>query len=96
MVSLDIDVAIKTDQYKKEEVVTEEEKVKSWREKKMHGQCLKDLEQRLTGSVDIFGKWKWLKKITIGHSAANLPRKSKSVRINIYVLFQELTKGSIE
>ena len=45
MVGLDIDVAIKTDQYKKEEVVAEEEKVKSWREKKMHGPCLKDLEQ---------------------------------------------------
>lgn len=45
MVSLDIDVAIKTDQYKKEEVVAEEGKVKSWGEKKMHGQCLKDLEQ---------------------------------------------------
>lgn len=49
-----------------------------------------------TGSVDIFGTWKRLKKITIGHSAANLRRKRKSVRINIYVLFQELTKGSIE
>lgn len=45
MVSLDIDVVIKTDQYKKEEVVAEEGKVKSWGEKKMHGQCLKDLEQ---------------------------------------------------
>ena len=45
MVGLDIDVAIKTDQFKKEEVVAEEEEVKSWREKKMHGHCLKDLEQ---------------------------------------------------
>ena len=43
MVGLDIYVAIKTDQFKKEEVVAEE--VKSWREKKMHGKCLKDLEQ---------------------------------------------------
>ena len=42
-----------------------------------------------TGSVDIFGTWKWLKKITIGHSAANLSRKS-------YVWCQELTKGSTE
>lgn len=43
MVGLDIEVAIKTDQFKKEEVVAEE--VKSWREKKMHGNCFKDLEQ---------------------------------------------------
>ena len=54
--AVDSEAAVQPEQFKKEAVG---EKVTSWREKKIHGEFLRQLEEE---GVDINGTWNWLKK----------------------------------
>ena len=53
---VDLKVAVQLEQFKEKAVG---EKVKSWREKKIHGEFLRQLEEE---GIDINGTWNWLKK----------------------------------
>ena len=63
---VDLEAAVKPEQFKKEAV---EEEMKTWREKKMHGKFLRQLDEV---GVDIKGSWNWLKKADLKSSTEAL------------------------
>ena len=71
---VELEAAVKPEQSKKEAV---EEEMKTWREKKMHGQFLRQLDEL---GVDIKGTWNWLKKADLKSHAA---MKLSSVRCEV-------------
>ena len=63
---VELEAAVKPEQFKKEAV---EEEMKTWREKKMHGQFLRQLDEV---GVDIKGTWNCLKKADLKSSVEAL------------------------
>ena len=67
---VELEAAVKPEQSKKEAV---EEEMKTWREKKMHGEFVRQLDEV---GVDIKGTWNWLKNADL-----NPALKLSSVRL---------------